>query len=442
MDFSDITGGDETSKIYEARALEHDRLAPEIKSGLKIVEEFIKKRGRIIVGGLSIDILLRAKGKYLYPEDMASFPDLDCISPDSVRDSQDLADILYNAGMPNVSAIGALHIQTRRVRIDGRVVADISYVSPLVYDYIPYLTINGLKIIHPLYQRADQHMACSKLFIDPPREVCFNRLKKDIERFNLLDECYPCIECLAVDIRPVRENVVTGTLRTVKQTIPVGAIIHGYAAYAALLDGAKKILKIEKFDNEHIIDVEYKIAGDKIEFQSPFEEMHFLIDLENDEYFKNKPVEYEPLLDMRPQMFLVDKQEYWNIHGLLISVGTLDNLIVPSIQYVLLFMLMGYFYHRRDINIKLYISLLKVLELIEDTYKPGDNSPYFIPTNVYGKTNLSESQEIKLMRIKADLGTPSECLTSLPPNYWPETSRHTEYTYDCWFFDRSGRKIK
>lgn len=504
LSYFTISGGDEKkddNKIYEAKSLEYEKLAPEIRESLKIVEDFIKRKGRIVVGGLSIDILLRNKGHHLYPDELGSFPDLDCISPDNVRDSQELADILYNANMPNVSAIGAMHVQTRRVRIDGRVVADISFVSPFVYDNIPFLMINGMRIIHPLYQRADQHMACSKLYVDPPREVCFNRFKKDIERFNLLDDCYPCIECLNDEIRPKRkisnninsknnvnninsknninqsktniskytERFTTidtylniGNLHYIKQTIPKGAIIHGYAAYAAILYGAKKLLKIDKFDEPLIIDTSFKINDDNIEFESPFNEMHYLVDfipaaesIKDDEFisffnkYKDKLIEFEPLIDLRPQMFMMKGTpiiEFWNTHGILISAGVIDNFIVPSIQYIMLFLLTGYFHFYRDINLKMYISLLIIIDKLQDIYNDSPeiiNSPYFVPTKVFGKTNLSQSQEIKIMRIKSNLGITEIDLQKIPPNYWPETSRIIQnYDYNsCVFFRRSGRPI-
>jgi len=115
--------------LYTAQVYEHERLAPELTKALAMVEEFIWARRRVITGGLAIDFALRLRGGRLYDDERAAFPDYDFITPDPLGDAQDLADQLHRAGLPNVSAIGAMHVQTRRVRVDSRPVAATAAVA-------------------------------------------------------------------------------------------------------------------------------------------------------------------------------------------------------------------------------------------------------------------------------------------------------------------------
>lgn len=432
------------SKIYEAAGLQHEKISFEIQESLKIVADFIKKKKRIVVGGFAIDVLLREKGTQLYPDELSAFPDLDFLSSNNVNDSQELADILYEAGMPNVSAVGALHVQTRRVRIDNRVVADITYIPPNVFEKIPFIEINGMRIIHPLYQRADQHMASSKLFVDGPREVVFNRLKKDVERFNLIDKYYPLeLEYPSITLK---KYTIPKNIYPIYEPLNLSTTIHGYAAYALLITHASE-LKPEILKDPKIIKASF-ILDDTITYEAPFPELQLLIEMDEEKIKEIKEIkemdEYEPLIDIKPPIFKKHNIELWNFNGILISAGSCTNIIIPSIQYILLFLLGEYFYaaeERKDVHLAMYMSLLKALSYLDYS---SDCSPFFIPTSVIGKNNMSESQEIKVMRIKEGIGIKEECLGQIPPNYWPATSMKIEnFAYrDCKFFRKSGEKIE
>src|SRR5262249_38025243 len=114
-------------------------------------------------------------------------------------DSNELACILLDAGFENISAINASHITTRRVRLNFVAIADITYIPQNIYDAIPYMTVskmkeyNGLRVVHPDFQRMDMHRAFCIPYANPPLEVIWYRLKKDQKRFRLLDAQYPIL---------------------------------------------------------------------------------------------------------------------------------------------------------------------------------------------------------------------------------------------------------
>ena len=184
----EFIGDDKAIKqLSEQRSVGFDVLS----KSFDVVKQFILNKKRIIYGGMSIDMALKAAGSDgIYAPD--AIPDYDFMSPESYDDSIELADLLYKAfGDANIDAISALHPTTRRVRINFVPVADITYIPTDVYQKLPTLDYKGFRVIHPNYQRLDMHRAfCNPLEL-VPREVVFFRTNKDIKRFGLLDNAYP-----------------------------------------------------------------------------------------------------------------------------------------------------------------------------------------------------------------------------------------------------------
>lgn len=441
------------TKLYEAIALENEKLAEELKSGILIVAEFVKERKRIITGGMAIDLLLREKGDKLYPDELNAFPDIDVMTPDNITDVQDLAQILHEKGYSNVSAISGMHITTRRCRIDNRVVCDLGYVPKNLYKRIPFIELkNGYRVIDPLYQRMDQHMLMSKLFTDPPNEAYQNRLKKDITRYNILDEFYP-IDCKPGKIKLERVKIPSDFYPIVKEN-KAPSYIHGYAAYAVLIESAKKLMgdawmKVKLDPSVVIAGAEFK--NDELIFESPCKTIHLLIDISDDLKAPRGSKNYEELIDLIPNKWVLGDIEMWRFTGILISVGigsvSGQEIIVPSIQYVMMFLLTMYFFgdeEMKNTNLQLYCSLKKLLTYLEPFYSAdARKSPFFIPVQTIGTINLSLSNMIILMRIKNNIGEREPDLDTIPPNYWAGQSRLTEnFDYEsCKYFRKGGRLI-
>lgn len=185
--------------LVENRSIYYDDVA----AALAIVREFIIRKKRVLYGGMAIDLALKEAGKKgIYGP--TTLPDYDFWSPDFLADSIELADLLYAKSVElgvnwNVSSINAMHVTTRRVRINFIPVADITYIPTDIYNMAPtlYVKLPGTNdkviIVHPDFQRMDIHRAFSTPYEKPPLEVFMHRSKKDQKRYWMLAEAYPII---------------------------------------------------------------------------------------------------------------------------------------------------------------------------------------------------------------------------------------------------------
>ncbi|QJX72382.1 putative poly(A) polymerase catalytic subunit [Faustovirus] len=181
-------------KIYEQIATRHDPIYNQILRAIDIIKKFIVNRGLIVYGGTAIDYALRAHGDKIYPDDLLLVPDLDFYSPDNVNDAYDLATQLYAAGYSEARVINAKHTGTMKVDIgDNHFLADISYLPRELYEVIPTLEFERMRIVHPNFQALDQHHDLSSPFSSAPTEEIFNRWSKDLKRFNILSKYFPLL---------------------------------------------------------------------------------------------------------------------------------------------------------------------------------------------------------------------------------------------------------
>lgn len=162
-----------------------------IVEALEIVKKFIIEKDLILVGGMAIDLALKLKGDRIY--DDAQLPDYDFYSPTHTEHAFELGSMLCKKGYENISCIQATHITTMRVRIDFETVADITYCPPSLYDKIPTLEYDNMRLVHPHFQMMDQHSSLSIPFENPGREVIFHRWIKDMTRYDKLYNHYPVV---------------------------------------------------------------------------------------------------------------------------------------------------------------------------------------------------------------------------------------------------------
>jgi hypothetical protein len=171
-----------------AQAREAD--AELVGRALEVVRAFVAARGLVVFGGLAIDFALRLRGEAgLYPP--GARPDFDFFSPRGVDDAYDLAELLEKEGFPEVAAIRAVHVQTVRVRTAAVFVADVGSVPPSVFAALPTLEFEGLRFVHPDFQRMDMHLAFCFPYNGAPREDIAHRWGKDLLRLRRLAAAYP-----------------------------------------------------------------------------------------------------------------------------------------------------------------------------------------------------------------------------------------------------------
>ena len=175
--------------LAEKIVFDHDFQKENITKALEIVKNFILTRQRLLVGGMAIDLCLRAKGSFLYPSD--KLPDYDFLSPEFHKDGYTIANKL-SEHFDRVDCISAIHTSTVRVRINFVSVADVSYCPKTIFEKIPFIMYEGLRVIHPAAQLSDIHVALSLPYENCPRETILSkRWPQDITRYELLTQYYP-----------------------------------------------------------------------------------------------------------------------------------------------------------------------------------------------------------------------------------------------------------
>lgn len=334
------------AKDYEVVAQSRDADGPMVDRALDIVRRFIIDRDLILFGGLAIDYALRLRGSRIYPDDER--PDFDFLSPRSVDDAYDLADILVKAGFEGIGAVRGIHVQTMKVRTDFIWVADIGYAPKEAFDRIPTLQWKGMRFAHPDYQRMDQHLAFCFPFNGPPREDVFHRWKKDLKRFNLFEEHYPIthgdISSATKLVTATAAEPLTGPAKELK------AALHGFAAYAIIRSALDEMaaafgvkaecsaprLKIE-FPSERSVTVEMPEGMTTVYLASP--EPAAMI-----EGLQPGPQWLEPYMDLSPESVRAGSLEVLSTRGRLLAASVVSVLVagaksqafVVSPQYLLL----------------------------------------------------------------------------------------------------------
>ena len=181
----------EQTKLYEDIAEKKSFNYDLLIKALDWIGSFIKKNNYILYGGMAIDLALKEAGHPgIYGPD--SIPDYDFMCADFYTVSNEIAKNLHEQGFENVTAINALHLTSRRVRIDFVPVADITYVPKNLLETIPFITTKyGFKVVHPDFQRIDMLRSFNTMMCFPPMETIMHRTSKDLRRFKMLAANYP-----------------------------------------------------------------------------------------------------------------------------------------------------------------------------------------------------------------------------------------------------------
>lgn len=231
------------SKKFDQIKLEHDPMYHDVVKCTAYIKQYLVKSKRIVYGGTAIDFALRLKGDKEYPDEGLIVADLDFYSPTPVEDAIELCDYFFKNGYNDARVINARHIGSMKVDIgDNHFIADISYCPPKLYERLPTLVFEGMRIIHPIYQYIDMHTSLSTPFSNPPNEVIFERWKKDIKRFNKLYKYYPVDPFIIKysKIPAVNADHIMAKLQPTDVSIDHKYVLHGFLAYAIIYDNVTK----------------------------------------------------------------------------------------------------------------------------------------------------------------------------------------------------------
>ena len=488
------------SKNYEVIAQRRDADGSMIDRALNIVRLFIIERDLILFGGLAIDYALRIKGDHIYPDDQR--PDFDFLSPKNVDDAYDLADILHKAGFEDVGTIRGIHVQTMKVRTNFVWVADIGYAPVDVFNKIPTINYQGMRIVHPDYQRMDIHLAFCFPFSGQPREDLFHRWSKDLKRFNLFEKYYPITSTEKIKLKTKK---ITGklTLPIIGNGKDLKLALHGFAAYAIIrksLDELCAIIDIPlstiprlsiDFPDKFTIVLESPIDNNLIVFASPWPESVFDIPFDTSTSASTSAIKkFSPYMDIYPETYQKNNTVILSTKGRKLAASLVslshesishesishkgisrEQAFVVTPQYLLLWFLFES--QRDDIHKDVYRSFyaytLEIIKYAENIYVNMINSlpteigrqaamtsfatsPFAPTISTIGDLNLDASYIVRMAsnaeRLN-DIPPPilhldpdvTNILIGLPFNYYPATSKkHPQFSYETsYLFRRSGQ---
>lgn len=402
----------DTDAIYESIALERDPINQNVQPCIDALEEFIKKHGLIIYGGLAIDYALRLRGGKIYADDLLQI-DYDFISPDSVNHARQIADIFHALGR-ETRAINAIHVGTTKVDIgDSHWLADVSYYPAAIFARLPYVEWRGLKCIHPDLQRVDMHHSLAFPYENAPQESIFNRWRKDVKRFAMLAEAYPLH-------MPTVKQVPQPHIR---MRLGHDCVLAGSGAYAAMYMRAKE----QGLNVQGLVPAEFTYEDGYVTFRG-----NVVVLSQNCEKFcenagvKNV-IRYREFINLVPGVWVGDAA-----YGRVTCVDTSEDLVsvvtmrvgdrslrLASAQWLSMWFLGQY--HRAKIegrddphHLALYLSVQRLIELGCDLCG--------LSVEVYGHQNTSLSKKVQLANARLRRGLDAHQYKQ-PENYNPEKGK-------------------
>ena len=170
------------SEILAAR----DADLPSVTASTKIVEAFLKKARTLCYGGTAINNLLPEKDRFYGPTET---PDYDFFTETPQEHGVELSDQLSKVGIESVELKPGVHMGTFKVFADYHGVADLTFMSPKIFEHLwkEKITRNGIHYVHPNFLRMSMYLELSR----PEGDV--SRWEKVYTRLMLLNKHYPIL---------------------------------------------------------------------------------------------------------------------------------------------------------------------------------------------------------------------------------------------------------
>jgi len=439
-------------KHYEQLVMSHEDVYEDVLRAITIVKNFIIQEKLIIYGGSAIDYALRLHGSNIYDDKSLQIPDLDFYSPNHAEHAYSLADLLYDAGFSQARTIVAVHTRTMRVdAVDNHFVADISYVPPEIFPLLPYIVYEGMRVIHPDFQRIDVHSSLSIPYGNPPAEDIFSRWQKDIERFNKFAQYYP---------------IVVPNIKTIgkRLKLPLDVrhyIFTGIAAYSVLYVEYKRLMQELHLEPDSTIPAaEFSIdMHEKSITLSTHEELELahtdLQKISSELNVLNVKL-YESYINLLPEIMTGKFKHPFgecdikilSTHNRLVACNIISfntgfetsdrvRVRITGTQFLLKYFLATYFRYKAGnsaqvlvapVYLKYYHGLMRMIESYEtaisetaDAQQLAMNCPLFPTLYIYGNDNKSLSYEVNMMWTMFALKRGNRPL--IPGNYYPARTR-------------------
>ncbi len=474
--YTDLLAAIAPEYVYENITVTRDADFKNINIAYTIVEEYLKANNLILYGGMSIDFALRAAGhKGLYADD--SIPDYDFYSPTAYEDSIKIADLLHSKRLPNISAITALHPTTRRVRVNYTNVADISYLPNSIFTSMPYLEHAGMRVIHPMYQRLDQHRAMAVPYEKAPGETVYFRGSKDIKRYRLLDRAYPVVIEPSL-IAGVRESHMT-TIKISCEQI-AGEVISGIPAYAFMYTLMSSLYPDECSE---LCKITVRETGGKFEIQIPEALDTVKICILSTNFIKAQKrlnsgdaVKYfkRYMDDIKPRSIEILGPIHWDLYdsskfpitcvkaSSVLKIAEMmkaqtgfkfADFYIAAAPNVLLYLLALYYIESKPGYLYMYWSMCRLIEIAEqhvhDFSDPElfQQLPLFLTAKIKGTHNVDFPYILATRRTYETIHGLEDSVSKIVPmrGYFPSTSDALPVPFDTttsWLFDMDGTELE
>lgn len=171
-----------------------------------IILDFIKEEQRIIYGGSAYHRICEQYKKDKNDTDKIykdwTRYDVEFYSPNPIRDLTMICNRINDANIKYVIGRQAQHDETFTVFANFLQYCDMSYMPKKIFDKIEYLTIDGIRYIHPDMILID----IFRMYNDPL--TSYWRLSKVFKRMRLLLDRFPYDfkECKKVSLEPIKDN--------------------------------------------------------------------------------------------------------------------------------------------------------------------------------------------------------------------------------------------
>lgn len=165
----------ENARIREIRDLEPTM--EEFQSVMEIIKLYLKKKKRIVYGGVALNLYLDKK---IYSE--YDFYDIEAYTPEPLNDMKVLCDTLHNKGFKYVFCEEALHKNTFTLYVNFMNYLDLTFIPSDAYKHIVVCQVNHFLIPKERFLLIDM----LRVFNDPM--TSYWRLEKTVKRyFSLID---------------------------------------------------------------------------------------------------------------------------------------------------------------------------------------------------------------------------------------------------------------
>jgi len=449
-----------TKDEYEIILYKHDFQKDVMDKVFILIEDYIRRNNKILVGGMAIDFALRSIGKSLYPDN--KFPDYDFISSEFHKDAYNICELLTKE-IDGVDAIRGLHISTMRVRVNFQEGADITYVPDNILKNIPTIKYKGFNVVHPHYQMIDQHRSLSLPYEKPPLETVIGRWDKDIERYDLLNENFPLKEVKIPEFSLVDYKISYNLLD--------GECISGYSSLLFWINFAKKEGFVFNSDknktntgvnswlNSWLNSWSENTKGILLKLPKPAYFSILTDDINSiNKKFPGEKKYYNPLLDKIPYKILVRSKN--GDYEILDNRGDLRGAYKPyktkriwvsNLQEVMCNLLTLAVFYKSTLANNTYIIAQKLLFWASEKYTKTKDKKYllFLPTTeVYGQYNIYGSEIINKENFKVNIEKKERSIF-IPKNVYPDKNtiiNKSLYDYDpkshnIYKFDGNEKKV-